>query len=110
MFVGFTVPDNTTVYALSDAYTKYNWIMIRWVTNDDTGFQILNVVGIEQNNSKGPMFVALAANAPGQVSSFPYMASCRIHFTDSTHFKVLGFWTNANYVAKVSNVWGINPK
>lgn len=110
LFIGTTTPDNSTVYALSDAYTKYNWIMIRWVTNDDTGFQILNVADIEQNISKGPMFVALAANAVGQVSSFPYMASCRIHFTDSTHFKVLGFWTNSNYVAKVTNVWGINPK
>ena len=108
LFSGSTTPDNSTSYALSEAYTNFEYIMITARTNTD--YQTMTIKTDDISSSANYMFSAYQNNQTGLTTSFSYMATCLVTFTDTTHFKVNGSWTNANWILKPVNVWGINRK
>lgn len=110
LYNGTATPDNTTSYTISSAYTAYHWILIECMTNIDSTYQLINSDDITIDGSNEISFYSASADVVGKIESFPSQASCKIYFTDATHFKVKGFWTDDNYIMSVTNIWGINPK
>lgn len=110
LYTGTATPDNTTSYTISSTYTAYHWILIECMANTDSTYQLINSDDITTNGSNEISFYSASADIVGKIESFPSQASCKIYFTDATHFKVKGFWTDDNYIMSVTNIWGINPK
>lgn len=108
LYTGAAVPDNSTSYSLSEPYTRFEYILINARTNVD--YQTMLVKTDDITSSSNYMFSAFQNNQTGLTTAFSYMAACVVTFTDTMHFKVNGSWTNANWILKPVNIWGINRK
>lgn len=81
--------------------------MIKCLTNSEIQSQIF-VAGMLLESNRSPTFLAMANNSSGLVSDFGYKAYCIVTFaSNGNSFTVTGAWTNANYIIKPQEIYGI---
>lgn len=109
LHAGATTPNSGATYALSESISNYEYVMIKCLTNAEIQSQIF-ATDMLLDMGRSPLFLAMANSSSGLVSDFGYKAYCIVHFaSDGKSFTVTGAWTNANFIIKPHEIYGIKP-
>lgn len=98
-------PSSEVPHALSQPITNFRFLLIQYRTNAQRYWDFLPAaVNIASDKC---VFVPSKAGAVTKDEALAYIASCRVDFTDSTHFTFAYAYTNANLTVRPYVVYGI---